>query len=284
MSLANLRAVSTFAHEVRNVPCHFGGAREADSSASSASFIHSSAKTRHVTLRTSSTAASTRCRHFSAERRQCAGKFSVSWTALTGPSRRRARRNRRLLWPSLALWLGTCDSVRALFRDWPPGIYGSSGGSFTICGTPLLIELSGLVPIAARHFRRHSRRFSGSLYGTYPPAQFAGLQIPLSGDSTQARPTCSFRGRLFKSTMLPAASAPMVSSTPASPHAPPSRHPARLGARGQTRRLPADPAARRRGRAPVHPPRVPRPSCGRNRSRWTGADGLALFDALHWPG
>jgi hypothetical protein len=101
----------------QSFPGRLHSASEHACSASSAGFIHSSAKTRHVTLRTSSTAACARCRHFSAERRQCAGKFSVSWPALTGPSRRRwlARRNRRLLWPSLALWPGTCGSVRALF-------------------------------------------------------------------------------------------------------------------------------------------------------------------------
>jgi hypothetical protein len=128
----------------QSFPGRLHSASEHACSASSAGFIHSSAKTRHVTLRTSSTAACARCRHFSAERRQCAGKFSVSWPALTGPSRRRwlARRNRRLLWPSLALWPGTCGSVRALFRDWTPRIYDSSGGScpdsrFATCDWPL---------------------------------------------------------------------------------------------------------------------------------------------------
>jgi hypothetical protein len=120
------------------------GARGPACSASSASLIHSSANVSHIALRTSSTAASARRRHCSAERRQRAGKFSVSWTALTGPSRRRCpvRRNRRVLCPSLALRPGTCDFVRALFRDWPPGIYGSSRGScrdlrFATSGWPL---------------------------------------------------------------------------------------------------------------------------------------------------
>jgi hypothetical protein len=112
-------------------PAVFLGAPGPACSASSASFTHSSANTRHVTLLTSSTAASARRRHCSAERRQRAGKSSVSWTALTGPSRRRClvRRYRRLLWPALASRRDTCAAVREPSRDWLPGRHGSPGGT-----------------------------------------------------------------------------------------------------------------------------------------------------------
>jgi hypothetical protein len=140
-------------------------------SASSASFTHSSANTRHVTLLTSSTAASARRRHCSEERRQRAGKFSVSWTALTGPSRRRClvRRNRRLLWPALASRRDTCAAVREPSRDWLPGRHGSPAGTCQ----DLLIATFDWPLGPSPDWRRAtcggpSRRFSGSLYGTDP--------------------------------------------------------------------------------------------------------------------
>jgi hypothetical protein len=88
-------------------------------------------------------------------------------------------------------------------------------GFVAICDSPVLTGLSGLLPIDCAPPAEALSALSRSLYGTYPPARFAGSQAPLSSDSTQLdRPVPSPRGRgnlttppsalgrLFNSTML----------------------------------------------------------------------------------
>jgi hypothetical protein len=82
-----------------------------------------------------------------------------------------ARRDHGVLWHSLALRPDTCTAVRELSRDWPPARHGSSAGpgrdvQFATSGWPH--ESRILSRLAARHLRWNSRRFSGSVKGTYP--------------------------------------------------------------------------------------------------------------------
>jgi hypothetical protein len=128
-------------------------------SASSASFTHSSANTRHVILLTSSTAASARRRHCSAERRQHSGKFSLSWTALTGPPRRRCPASRRVLWPSRA------SQPAHVLKMSLPVFTAHLAGLVTICNSPLLTGLSGLLPISGAPLAHGLSAFLGVFEG-----------------------------------------------------------------------------------------------------------------------